>query len=130
MRRLSPVCLAFLAYASLASAESDEEIIERVFVSYQNTFLDQASWSLPKSFWNSGLTESDKNAIVKTLAEEGAHCFTNAIKEYAEFTKKPISQIVSEDSTVRFRGDSGTEFMQLFDPCMTEAFAAAGIPKG
>lgn len=130
MRRLSIVSLILLVYVSLASAESDEQIIERVNDSYQKIFLDQASWSLPESFWNSGLAESDKNEIVRELAEEGARCFTNVIKAYAESTNKPISEIVSEDNTVSFRGDSETEFIQLFDSCMAEAFAAAGIPKG
>ena len=130
MRRLSLISLILLVGASGALAESDEEIIERVDASFQKIFLDQASWSLPESFWNSALAESDKNQIVKELAEDGARCFTNAIKAYAEITKKPISEIVSEDNTVSFRGDSGTDFKQLFESCMVEAFAAAGIVQG
>ena len=76
------------------------------------------------------VAESDKNRIVKGLAEDGARCFIDSIKAYAEFTKKPMSEIVSEDNTVSFQGDSGTDFRQLFDSCMVEAFAAAGITQG
>ena len=130
MIRLPLIGFIFLVYASGALAESDEEIIERVDASFQKIFLDQASWSLPESFWNSGLDESDKNRIVIELAEDGARCFIDAIKAYAELTKKPISEIVSEDNTVTFRGDSGTDFRQMFDACMFEAFAAAGITQG
>lgn len=127
MKRLALLNLIFFLFVSVAFAESDEEIIERARASFQKIFLEQASWALPESFWNSGLAESDKEKLVQKLAEDSANCFVNAIVTYSQQTQMPISEIVSDDNTVGFSGDSGSDFMHLFEPCMLRARQSAGM---
>lgn len=75
--------------------------------SAERIFLDQASWMLPKSFWKSELASSDKERIVQQLAEERADCFVDALLEYAKYVDVPLSELVSADASISFKGNSG-----------------------
>ena len=127
MRMLMLAMLLPLTSMSLALAESDEEITSRVYASAKKIFLDQATWALPESFWNSGLAESDKTRIVQTLAEDSATCFVNAILEYSAQSDRPLSELVSDDNTVGFNRDAASMFLPLYEPCLQTVWQAAGV---
>ena len=127
MKRLALISLVFIASASVASAETDHEIVERVRASIHKIFVDQASWALPDYFWNNDLAESDKEKIVQELAKGSAGCFVDAIVAYAEQTKIPLSQLVRDNNTVSFKGGEASDFLQLYEPCILTVWEAAGV---
>lgn len=57
-----------LFIASSAFAQSDDEILETLRTSITETYLEELSNDLPKSFLNSGLSPSDKERLVQQLA--------------------------------------------------------------
>jgi hypothetical protein len=127
MKQIPLITSILLAAASGAFAQSDEEILERLRTSVTRVFLEQASWVLPESFHNSELPASDKERIVLQLATDTANCLADAAVEYATLNNIPLSELVSSDATIRFDGDSVKEFNQLYDPCISRVWKAAGI---
>ena len=118
-----------LGLAHSAHAETDQQIIDKIRASAERIFLEQASWTLPKSFWESGLDSSDKERIVKGLAEDTASCFVKALVEYSNRNQIPLSDLVSPDASISFEGNSGYEFHELLDPCIQQAWETAGISR-
>jgi len=129
MKRVSLITSIMLVAAPGAFAQSDVEIIETVRSSAAEIFLEQASWVLPDSFHNSGLAASDKEKLILQLANDSADCLADSVVEYAAVYDVPISDLVSNDGTIHFDGDSGKDFEKLLAPCISRAWEVAGISR-
>ncbi len=129
MKRITLITSIMIVVASGAFAQSDEEILETLRTSVTKNFLAQASWVLPESFLNSELSPSDKERLILQLANDTANCLADALVEYATLNDVPLSDLVSSDATIHFDGDSGREYEQLLDPCISHAWEAAGVSQ-
>ena len=129
MKRITLITSIMLVAASGAFAQSDEEILETLRTSATKIFLEQASWVLPESFHNSELSPSDKERLILQLANDTANCLADALVEYATLNDVPLSDLVSSDATIHFDGDSGKEYGQLLDPCISHAWEAARVSQ-
>ena len=127
MKRTALISSIMLVAASVAFAQSDEEILETLRTLTAKTFREQISNDLPESFQNSGLAPADKERIVLQLSEDYVACFEGAIVEYAAVIGVPLSDLVSSDGSIHFDGDSGTDFEQLLVPCLQAARQGAGL---
>lgn len=116
-----------LLLAPVAYAQSDEEILETVRANAIQIYLEQASWTLPDSFHNSGLAPSDKERLIEQWADDSGTCLAEALAEYAETTDVPLSEMVSEDGTFSLKGGgSKAQFEVSLDACIQRAWAAVG----
>ena len=129
MKRVSLITSIMLAAAPSAFSQSDAEIVNSIQTNVTRIFLEQAHWVLPESFLNSELSPSDKERLILQLANDTANCMADAAVEYAALSDVPLSDLVSSDGTIHFDGDSGKEFEQLFVPCISRAWEAAGISQ-
>jgi len=68
--------------APAAHAQSDEEILEVVRANATKVFQEQASWTLPRSFHESGLAPSDKEELIEQLANASGTCLAEALAAY------------------------------------------------
>ena len=123
-KQLSFITLIALVAASTAYSQSDEDILEKVRASATKIFLEQASWTLPESFNNSGLAPSDKERLVEQWANESATCLADALATYANSTDVPLSELVSDDGSFVLKGGSSSEFNLFLDSCIERAWAA------
>ena len=126
MIRISLITWMILLVAPTAYSQSDEEILEKVRASATNTFLEQASWTLPESFHNSGLAPSDKERLVEQLANASATCLADALATYANSTDVPLSELVSDDGSFSLKGGSSSEFELFLTTCIGRAWEAVG----
>jgi len=127
MIRISLITWTILLVAPTAYSQSDEEILEKVRASATRIFLEQASWTLPESFHNSGLAPSDKERLVKQLANASANCLADSLATYAKTTDVPLSEMVSDDGSFTLKGDgSSPEFNLYLDTCIERAWEAVG----
>ncbi len=92
-------------------------------------FLEQASSALPESFHNSDLSSSDKERITLQLASDTGTCYADSAVEYASLNDIPLSDFVSTEGLVRIDGESGKEFVQLLESCVSRAWQAAGVSR-
>ena len=127
MNRSLLITSIVLFIASGAFAQSDDEVLEAFRTSLTEIFLEQAPWALPESFHKSELSQSDKERIILQLANDTANCLADAAVEYAALKDLPLSDLISSDSTIHLEGESGKEFSQLLDPCISHAWEASGI---
>lgn len=126
MIRISLITWIILLFAPTAYSQSDEEILEKVRVSAAKTFLEQASWTLPESFHNSGLAPSDKERLVEQWANASATCLADALATYANTTDVPLSELVSDDGSFGLKGGSFSEFDLFLTTCIERAWEAVG----
>jgi len=112
--------------APTAYSQSDEEILEKVRASATKGFLEQASWTLPESFHNSGLAPSDKERLVEQWANASATCLADALATYADTTDVPLSELVSDDGSFGLKGGSSSEFDLFLTTCIERAWEAVG----
>lgn len=104
----------------------DEEILETVRASATEIYMEQASWTLPESFHNSGLAPSDKKRLVEQWANASATCLVDALSEYANATNVPLSELVAEDGSFALKGGSDSEFDLNLSSCIERAWEAVG----
>ena len=126
MIRISLITWMILLVAPTAYSQSDEEILEKVRASATKTFLEQASWTLPESFHNSGLAPSDKERLVEQWANASATCLADALATYADTTDVPLSELVSDDGSFGLKGGSSSEFDLFLTTCIERAWEAVG----
>jgi hypothetical protein len=116
-----------LLIAHTAYSQSDEEILERVRANVTAIALEQASWTLPESFHNSGIAPSDKERLVEQWANATGTCLADALAEYAKTTNVPLSEMVADDGSFGLKGDgSSSEFHIFLDTCIERAWEAVG----
>ena len=128
--RISLIFWLTLFVAPSAYTQTDEELLEKIRASATKIFLEQASWTLPESFHNSGLAPSDKQRMIKQWASDSASCLANSLATYADTTDVPLSEMVSEDGSFTLKGDgSKSEFYLFLDTCMERAWANVGAEK-
>jgi len=108
-----------------AFAENDEEILETLRTSITNVYLEGLPNELPKSF-HAGLASSDKERIIRQLADDCAACFVDAVVKYSALFNVPLSDFVSDGLVTPGQGLAG-EFEQLLNPCINGARQEAGI---
>lgn len=110
-------------------SQSDKEILETVRASATKIFLEQASWTLPESFHNSGLAPSDKERLVEQWANASATCLAAALAKYADSTDVPLSELVADDGSFTLKGGSGSEFDLNLSTCIELAWEAVGASR-
>jgi hypothetical protein len=127
MNRISLIGCIMLLVSPTAYSQSDEEILETVRANATKIFLEQASWTVPDSFHNSGLAPSDKERLIEQWANASGACLADALAEYAITTDIPLSEMVSEDGSFSLKGDgSSSEFNLNLDTCIERAWEAVG----
>ena len=112
--------------APTAYSQSDKEILETVRASATKIYLEQASWTLPESFHNSGLAPSDKERLVEQWANASADCLVDALAKYSDSTEIPLSELVSDDGSFSLKGGSDAEFDLNLSTCIESAWEAVG----
>jgi len=116
-----------LLISPTAYSQSDQEILETVRANGTKINLEQASWTLPESFHNSGLAPSDKERFIEQWANASAACMVDALAKYAESTDVPLSELVNDDGSFSLKGDgSSSEFNLNLETCLERAWAAMG----
>ena len=127
MPRASFLLSLIVLFGSLAQAQSDEQALAKIRTSAKQIFLDQASWTLPDSFHESGLAPPDKERLIKQWASDSADCLADSLVAYAETTDIPLSEMVSDDGSFTLKGDgSSSEFHLFLETCMESAWAGIG----
>jgi hypothetical protein len=127
MIRISIIGCIMLLVSLSAYSQSDQEILEVVRTNATKIALEQASWSLPDSFHNSGLAPSDKERLIEHWANETGACLANSLAEYAKTTETPLSEMVNKDGSFGLKGDgSSSEFNLFLESCIERAWAAVG----
>ena len=90
MNRTMVIASIVLFIAPDAYAQSDIEILEMLRASITEIYLEQLPNDLPESWQNSGLSPSDKERIVRQLANDGASCFVDAAVGYGDIVKSGV----------------------------------------
>lgn len=126
MRRRHNVLWLLVFFFPTAFAESDEEILQKVRANAEKIYIDQASFTLPKSFHDSGLAPSDKKRLITKWASESAECMVDALALYAETTDVPLSELVNDDLSFGLKGGSPSKFNEYLDACLAGAWEAVG----
>ena len=110
-----------------AYAQNDQKVLETVRANATKIFLEQASWTLPDSFHDSGLAPSDKERLIEEWANASGACLADALAEYAKTTDTPLSDMVNEDGSFGLKGDgSSSDFQVFLDSCIERAWADVG----
>ena len=127
MIRISLISCIMLLISPTGYSQSDQEILETVRANGAKIFLEQASWTLPESFHNSGLAPSDKERLIEQWANASAACTVDALARYAESTDVPLSEMVNDDGSFCLNGDgSSSEFNLNLYTCIERAREAVG----
>jgi hypothetical protein len=127
MKRISLISCIILLISSSAYAQSDDEILEKVRANGVEIYLEQASWTLPESFHNSGLAETDKERLIEQWANASAACMTDALAKYAESSDVPLLEMVNDDGSFSLKGDGSlSEFNLTVETCIERAWQAVG----
>ena len=127
MNRISLISCITLLIPSVLYAQSDEEILETVRANGTKIYLEQASWTLPESFHNSGLAPSDKERLIEQWANASAACLADALAKYAETTDVSLADMVNDDGSFSLKGDgSSSEFNLNLETCIDRAWQAVG----
>jgi len=126
MTRVSLNALMILLLAPIAYSQSDAVILELVRANARKVALEQASWTLPESFHNSGLAPSDKERLVEQWANASATCLADALATYANATNIPLRDLVSDDGTFSLKGGPSSEFDLSVATCIERAWEAVG----
>ena len=129
MNRTMLIASFVLFIASDAYAQSDKEILEALRASITEIYLKQLPNDLPESWQNSGLSPSDKERLIRQLANDGATCFVDAAVGYAALHEVPLSDFISDELTVSIDGDTRSDFEQLLNTCILAARQAAGLSE-
>lgn len=72
MKRIRQLLWPILFVATTACSQSDEEILEKIRARAAEIYLEQASFTLPESFHNSGLAPSEAFTVLGMRHEEKA----------------------------------------------------------
>jgi len=127
MDRISLIGCFMLLVSPTVYSQSDEEILELVRANATEIFLEQASFTLPDSFHDSGLAPSDKEKLIEQVANASGACLADALAEYAKTTDVPLSEMVSEDGSFGLKGNGSTSDFRLYlDTCIERAWEAVG----
>ena len=127
MIRISLISCIMLLISPTAYSQSDQEVLEIVRANGTKIYLEQASWTLPESFHNSGLAPSDKVRLIEQWANASAACLADALAEYAETTDVPLSDMVNDDGSFSLKGDgSSSEFNLNLENCIERAWQTIG----
>lgn len=127
MNRVLLIGCIIVLISPITYSKSDKEILETVRANATAIFLEQASRTLPESFHKSGLAPSDRESLIKQLAEASGACLADALVEYAKTTDTPLSEMVNDEGVFGLTGDgSSAEFNLFLESCIERAWAAVG----
>ena len=127
MIRISLISCITLLISPVVYAQSDQEILETVRANGVKIYLEQASWTLPESFHNSGLAPSDKERLIEQWANASAACLADALAKYAKTTDVPLSDMVNDDGSFGLKGDGASaEFNLNLETCIERAWQTVG----
>jgi hypothetical protein len=116
-----------LLFSTSAYSQSDKELLEVVRANAEKGFLEQASWTLPKSLHESGLAPSDKEKLIAQWADNSAACLADALETYSKTTETPLSEMVNDDGSFGLKGDGSKPDFDLFlNTCTESAWEAIG----
>lgn len=127
MIRISSISCIMLLISPVVHAEINQEILETVRSNGTKIYLEQASWTLPESFHNSGLAPSDKERLIEQWANASADCLVDALSNYAKSTDVPLSEMVNDDGSFSLKGDgSSSDFNLNLETCIERAWQNVG----
>lgn len=130
MLRRFKIAWIIVLVSPTAYSENDEEILEVVRANGTKIALEQASWTLPESFHESGLAPSDKGKLIEQWANATGACLADALATYAETTDVTLSEMVADDGSFGLKGDgSSSEFQVFLDTCIERAWEAVGASR-
>lgn len=118
-----------LLAAPAAWSQDDEAILDKVRAVATKIYLEQASWTLPESFHNSGLAPLDKERLVSQWASASAACLADALSAYAASTDVPLSELVSDDGSFGLKGGPDSEFHLRVSRCIEIAWHSVGVSR-
>ena len=126
MRRIRLMLFTVLFVAPAAFSQSDEEILEKVRANAAKGYLEQASFTLPESFHNSGLAPSDKKKLIEQWANDSAECHVDALGAYAAANDIPLSELVSDDGSYGFGIGVPADWEYDLKSCLARTWEAIG----
>ena len=121
--------LTTLLVAPAAFSQSDGELLEKVRANAAKMYLEQASFTLPESFHDSGLAPSDKKRLIEQWANDSALCHADALSAYATSSDIPLSKLVSDDGTYGFGFGVPTEWELQLESCLARTWEAVGAKQ-
>lgn len=127
MKRIPFITCTVLILSLSAHAQSDLEILETVRANAEKIYLEQASFTLPDSFYNSGLAPADKERLIGQWASASALCSVDAVAKFAETTKVPLSELVNADGSFSLNGGPDAEFRLNLSRCLEGTWEAIGV---
>ena len=124
------LAVAVCLLAPVSYSEGEDELLELVRANAFEGFMEQASSTLPESFHNSGLAESDKMRLIEQWAKASASCLADSLAAYAETTDTPLSEMVNNDGSFSPAGDgSHADFNLSLETCIERAWAEVGAEQ-
>lgn len=117
---------AALLVAPAAFSQSNEEMLEKVRSNGVKGYLEQASFTLPESFHQSGLAPPDKKKLIEQWASASANCHVEALAAYANANDVPLSELVSDDGTYSFGATVPTDWELHLTSCLARSWEAIG----
>ena len=126
LSQTSLVAWTIVLVAPMAFAQSDEEILEKVRANGEKIYLQQASFTLPEVFHNSGLAPSVKRQLIEQWAKDSADCHADALGTYATENDIPLSELVSEDGSYGFRNGVPADWELRLKSCLARVWETVG----
>ncbi len=115
-----------LFVAPTAFSQGDVELLEKVRANAVKIYVEQASFTLPESFHNSGLAPSDKKKLVEQWANNSAICHVDALAAYATTNDVPLSELISDDGTYGFGFGVPADWDLHLKSCLARTWKAVG----
>ncbi len=126
MKRLRRAFLTTLLIMPAAFAQSDDDLLDKVRANAVKIYLEQASFTLPKTFLESGLAPSEKEGLIEQWANESADCHADALLAYASSNDISLSTVVPDDGTYGFEPHAADEWRLHLESCLAESWEAVG----
>lgn len=126
MKRQHLIAFILLLAPLGAFAQSDEEILEKVRDNATQIYMEQASFTPPKAFHESGIAPSDRDSLIEKWAYDSATCLANALALYAKAIDAPIAELVNDDLSFSLQEGSADEYIVYRDSCLASAWEAVG----
>lgn len=126
MRRLALLIVCLLAVAPIVYATSGTELLAKVHARIQKIYLDQASFTLPDSFHNSGLDPETKANLVAQWADASATCHVQALYAYSEEHEIPLAEMVADDGSYTNKLHVDASWDHRLRACINRAWEAIG----
>ena len=99
MIRVARLIVVSLALTGIANAQSDSELLAKVHARLEKIYLDQASFTLPDSFFNNGLEPKAEAKLVEGWANGSASCHLELLQASSLEHEIPLADLVADDGS-------------------------------